>query len=76
MGSSFSVYNDTDHAVWIQQGTNWDAVMGSVVGLGTVLTLGAGAAGAAAATGTASAVAAAEAAAAGTVVGEVFSKVI
>ena len=32
MGSSFSVYNDTDQTVYIQQGANWDAILPAVVG--------------------------------------------
>ena len=46
MGSSFSVYNDTNHTVWIQQGPNWDAVIGAVTALGIVATAGIATAGA------------------------------
>ena len=43
MGSSLSVYNDTKHKVWIQQGANWEAVVGSVAAVLAVATLGVGA---------------------------------
>ena len=43
MGSSLSVYNDTKHKVWIQQGANWEAVVGSLAAVGAVATLGVGA---------------------------------
>ena len=70
MGSSFSVYNDTNHTVWIQQGENWAAIIGSVTALGVVATAGIGAAAIGASAATAGAVAAAEAAmAAGAIAG-------
>jgi len=42
MGSSFSVVNNTDKVVWVQQGTQWKVVMGVVGGLGAVATCLAG----------------------------------
>jgi len=41
MGSSFSLFNDTDRVVWVQQGTQWTVVMGDLGGLGALATFGA-----------------------------------
>ena len=36
MGSSYSIVNDTNQDVWVQDGTCWNAVIWPVLGVGTV----------------------------------------
>ena len=40
MGSSFSITNDTDGPIWVWNGANYDAVIWSVGGAVSLLTLG------------------------------------
>ena len=51
MGSSFSIINDTDQDIWIQNNTCWNAVIWPIAGVATVATAGAAGVGMAAAAG-------------------------
>ena len=63
MGSSCSIINDTEYDVWMHHGVNWTVLIGTVSGVGVLLT--AGAAGVAIAAGAGGTAAAAGAAATG-----------